>query len=90
MVDSGDSETAGKNGSLKSWRTQIAAMAALLHIVGLGMVSAFTASASVDMRKPGSRFESLTSDQVVWIASLPSITAIFGNLFTGEYRQNIC
>lgn len=70
---------------MKSWRTQIAAMAALMHIVGLGMVSAFTASATVDMRKSGSRFLSLTNNQVVWIASLPSITAIFGNLFSGEY-----
>ncbi|KAG8198649.1 hypothetical protein JTE90_026545, partial [Oedothorax gibbosus] len=68
---------------IDSWKTQIAAMAALLHIVGLGMVSAFTASASVDMRKPGSRFYlSLTSNQVVWIASLPSITAIPGNLLS--------
>lgn len=84
MAESSDSETTAKNKSLKSSRTQIAAMAALLHIVGLGMVSAFTASATVDMREPGSRFLSLTSNQVIWIASLPSITAIFGNLFSGE------
>ncbi|GFT24252.1 uncharacterized protein TNCV_2064761 [Trichonephila clavipes] len=66
----------------KLWRTYFAAMAALMNIVGLGMISAFTASASVDMKKPGSRFSNITSNQITWIASLPSITAIFGNLLS--------
>ncbi|GBO34368.1 hypothetical protein AVEN_185912-1, partial [Araneus ventricosus] len=64
------------------WQTHFTAMAALLNIVGLGMISAFTASATVNMKIPGSRFSSISSNQITWVASLPSIAAIFGNLLS--------
>lgn len=65
----------------------MAALAALLNIVSLGMVSAFSAPATVDMKQPGSRFSNITNSEVTWIASLPGITAIFGNIFSG-YLSN--
>ncbi|GIY12989.1 facilitated trehalose transporter Tret1 [Caerostris darwini] len=74
---------------LITWKAEFAAMAALLNIVGVGMISAFTASASVDMKRPGSRFSYVTSNQITWIASLPSITAIFGNLLSGYLSLKI-
>ncbi|GFT48985.1 facilitated trehalose transporter Tret1 [Nephila pilipes] len=73
----------------KLWRTYFAAMAALMNIVGLGMISAFTASASVNMKKPGSRFSCISNNQITWVASLPSIAAIFGNLLSGYLSLKI-
>lgn len=67
--------------------THLAALAALLNIVALGMVSAFSAQATVDMRHPGSRFMTITNNEVTWIASLPGIGAIFGNLFAGKILE---
>lgn len=66
-------------------KMHLAAMAALLNIVALGMVSAFSAPATVDMKRPGSRFSSITNSEVTWIASLPGITAIFGNVLSGKF-----
>lgn len=66
-------------------KMHFAAMAALLNIVALGMVSAFTAPTTVDMRQPGSRFQNITNSQISWIASLPGIASIFGNLLAGKY-----
>ncbi|GBN15287.1 Facilitated trehalose transporter Tret1 [Araneus ventricosus] len=71
------------------WQTHFTAMAALLNIVGLGMISAFTASATVNMKIPGSRFSSISSNQITWVASLPSIAAIFGNLLSGYLSLKI-
>lgn len=66
-------------------KLHFAALAALLNIVALGMVSAFTAPTAADMKSPGSRFPNITSSQISWIASLPGIAAIFGNLLAGKY-----
>ncbi|XP_035206921.1 facilitated trehalose transporter Tret1-like [Stegodyphus dumicola] len=71
--------------TLKLGKTHLAAMAALLNIVGLGMVSGFSAPGTADMKRPGSRFTDITNSQITWIASLPSITAILGNLFSGYF-----
>lgn len=65
--------------------THFAALAALLNIVALGMVSAFSAPATVDMKQAGSRFMNITNNEVTWIASLPGITSMFGSLFSGKF-----
>uniref|UniRef100_A0A2L2YMT9 Facilitated trehalose transporter Tret1 n=1 Tax=Parasteatoda tepidariorum TaxID=114398 RepID=A0A2L2YMT9_PARTP len=63
--------------------THLATMSALLNVVAIGIMSVFSATASIDMKAPGSRFPNITNNQITWIASLPSITATFGNFFSG-------
>lgn len=62
-----------------------AALSSLLYVVVFGMVSSYSAPAAVDMLRPGSRFSEVTPDQIGWIASLPSLSAVFGNVAAGEY-----
>lgn len=65
-------------------RTLCAASSALLFIVGVGMVNTYSAPATVDMNRKGSRFDSVSSEQIAWIASITSLTAIVGNVLSGK------
>lgn len=82
-----DQESAEDNDPvpLKLRNTYFASVPALLFILVLGYMSSYPAPATVDMKAPGSRFRDITADEITWIASLPMISGIFGNAFSGEY-----
>lgn len=63
----------------------LAALAAQLYIMTMGMVTSYSSPAGVDILKPGSRFRSITSDQITWIASLPNLSGVFGNVLSGKF-----
>lgn len=63
----------------------LAALAAQLYIMTMGMVTSYSSPAGVDILKPGSRFRSLTKDQITWIASLPNLSGVFGNVLSGKF-----
>ncbi|XP_015913904.2 facilitated trehalose transporter Tret1 isoform X1 [Parasteatoda tepidariorum] len=63
--------------------TYFAAVSALMYCVVLGLAASFTAPASVDMQRYGSRFYGITLSQITWIASLPTVTSSFGNILSG-------
>ncbi|XP_055953710.1 facilitated trehalose transporter Tret1-like [Argiope bruennichi] len=69
--------------------THIAAISALLYIVVMGMVNSYSSAATVDMKLPGSRFQDITPDEITWIASLPQISGLVGNFFSGYITHKI-
>ncbi|KFM79520.1 Facilitated trehalose transporter Tret1, partial [Stegodyphus mimosarum] len=69
--------------------TYIATMATLLYVIIMGIMTAFSAPATVDMQKPGSRFIHITEEEISWIASLPLLTAASGNIVSGYASQKL-
>lgn len=63
----------------------LATLAAQLFIMAMGLVSSFASPALVDIVKPGSRFTYLTTDQITWIASLPNLSGVVGNILSGKF-----
>ncbi|GIY92715.1 facilitated trehalose transporter Tret1 [Caerostris extrusa] len=63
--------------------THFATGSALLYIIVLGMISSYSAPATVDMQLPGSRFRDITPDEITWIASLPQVSGVVGNFLSG-------
>ncbi|XP_035211572.1 facilitated trehalose transporter Tret1-2 homolog [Stegodyphus dumicola] len=53
------------------------------------MMATYSAPATVDMQKQGSRFIHVTEDEISWIASLPSLTAAAGNILSGYASQKL-
>ncbi|KAG8181153.1 hypothetical protein JTE90_024449 [Oedothorax gibbosus] len=81
-------EEAGDNSSVvvpveNLRNTHLATVSALLFIVVMGMVTSYSAPATVDMRAEGSRLRDITSDEITWIASLPLFSGIIGNTVSG-------
>ncbi|KAG8178847.1 hypothetical protein JTE90_017622 [Oedothorax gibbosus] len=80
----------GANGAPKKYslrNTYLSAMPGLLFILQVGLVSSYPAPATVDMKQPGSRFRHITADEITWIASLPMVSGVFGNAFSGYATQ---
>ncbi|KFM79517.1 Facilitated trehalose transporter Tret1, partial [Stegodyphus mimosarum] len=69
--------------------THIAAVSAFLYIVVLGMSTAYSAPATVDMKRPGSRFMDITAEEISWIASLPGLSGALGNFVSGFASQKL-
>ncbi|XP_054714742.1 facilitated trehalose transporter Tret1-like [Uloborus diversus] len=53
------------------------------------MVAGYSAPATADMKKPGSRYEGITEDQITWIASLPNLSGVIGNALSGFISQKL-
>ncbi|XP_015924127.1 facilitated trehalose transporter Tret1-2 homolog [Parasteatoda tepidariorum] len=62
---------------------RLAAASALLYAVVLGVITSYSAPATADMKRPGSRFSDVTPDEITWIGSLPNLGCLFGNLIAG-------
>lgn len=62
----------------------LATLAAQLFIMAMGLVSSFASPGLEDILKPGSRFTYLTCDQITWIASLPNLSGVIGNILSGK------
>ncbi|GIY61048.1 facilitated trehalose transporter Tret1 [Caerostris darwini] len=69
--------------------THFASGSALLYIIVLGMVSSYSAPATVDMQLPGSRFRDITADEITWIASLPQVSGVVGNFLSGYVTHKL-
>ncbi|XP_054719650.1 facilitated trehalose transporter Tret1-like [Uloborus diversus] len=69
--------------------TYIAAVSAFTYITVMGLVIGYASSATVDMKKPGSRFQDVTADQISWIVSLPSLSGVIGNFLSGYFIQKL-
>lgn len=64
--------------------TYLATVSVLMFIVVMGMVTSYSAPATVDMKEPGSRLMGITADQITWVASLPLFSGIIGNGVSGK------
>ncbi|XP_035220467.1 facilitated trehalose transporter Tret1-2 homolog isoform X2 [Stegodyphus dumicola] len=67
--------------------THLAAISALLYVVAFGMILGYPSPATVDMKMKGSRFRQVTVDEITWIASVSSLSAVVGNCISGYVSQ---
>ncbi|XP_015924125.1 facilitated trehalose transporter Tret1 [Parasteatoda tepidariorum] len=70
-----------------SWKIYVACVASYLYILSMGMTISYTAPASMDMRRPGSRMQHITDDEITWIGSLSMLGGVPANILGGYFSQ---
>ncbi|XP_015924128.1 facilitated trehalose transporter Tret1 [Parasteatoda tepidariorum] len=65
----------------------LACISAYLFILTMGMTVSYTAPATMDMRKPGSRMQHITEDDITWMGSLTLLGGIPANALGGYFTH---